>query len=44
MAECKDWSDDKWDELKAQLCVDGAKWRGGSHILLRVDFKPVAKA
>jgi len=41
MAECKDWSDDKRDELKAQLCVDGAKWRGGSHMLLRADFKPV---
>jgi len=24
--------------------VDGAKWRGGSHMLLRANFKPVAKA
>ena len=42
--ECKNWNDANWDELKAQLCVDGAKWRGGSHMLLRADFKPVAKA
>jgi len=44
LAECKNWNDAKWDELKDQLCVDGDKWRGRSHILLRADFKPVAKA
>jgi len=44
LAECKDWNDAQWDALKAQLCVDGAKWQGGSHMLLRADFKTVAKA
>jgi len=44
LAECKDWSDEKWDELKAQLCVDGAMWRGGSHMLLRDELHTVAKA
>ncbi|AES99359.1 hypothetical protein MTR_5g079810 [Medicago truncatula] len=44
MEECKDWSDERWEELLLQLCVEGAQWRGGSHMLLKADFKPYAKA
>ena len=44
MEECKTWCDDKWDELLAQLCVEGSKWERGSHMLLRAYFKPYAKA
>ncbi|RHN52178.1 hypothetical protein MtrunA17_Chr6g0477621 [Medicago truncatula] len=44
MEECKDWSDERWEELLLQICVEGAKWQGGSHMLLRADFKPHAKA
>lgn len=44
MVECKDWNDEKWEELLLQLCVEDAKWHGGSHMLLRADFKPYAKA
>ncbi|AES79642.1 hypothetical protein MTR_7g070630 [Medicago truncatula] len=44
MEECKDWSDERWEELLLQLCVEGAKWQGGSHMLLKADFKPYAKA
>jgi len=44
MKECKNWGDDKWEELLAQLCVEGSKWQGGSHMLLKADFKPYAKA
>jgi len=44
MEECKGWDDERWEELLLQICVEGAKWHGGSHMLLRADFKPYAKA
>lgn len=44
MAEAQGWNDEQWDELKEKLCVEGAQWRGGSHMLLKSDFKPHAKA
>ena len=44
MEECKNWDDERWEELLMQICVEGAKWHGGSHMLLRADFKPHAKA
>jgi hypothetical protein len=31
-------------KLLLQICVEGAKWHGGSHMLLRDDFNPYAKA
>jgi len=44
LAECKNWNDEAWEELKLQQCVEGVKWQGGSHMLLRSDFKPYPKA
>jgi hypothetical protein len=44
MEECKNWDDERWEELLLQICVEGAKWHGGSHMLLRADIKPYAKA
>jgi len=44
MEECKNWGDDKWEELLAQVCVEGSMWQGGSHMLLRPNFKPYGKA
>ena len=42
--ECKNWKDEDWEELLLLLCVEGAKWQGGSRMLLRSDFKPYPKA
>ena len=42
--ECKNWNEEAWEEIKLQLCVEGAKWQGGSHMLLSSDFKPYLKA
>jgi len=41
---CGGWDEEAWEELKMQLCVEGAHWRGGNRMLLKSNFKPVAKA
>jgi len=41
---CGGWDDEAWEELKLQLCVEGAQWLGSKQMLLKSDFKPVAKA
>jgi hypothetical protein len=44
MKEFKNWDDERWEEFLLQIYVEGAKWHEGSHMLLRADFKPNAKA
>jgi len=41
---CGNWNDEAWEELKLQLCVEGAQWQGGKRMLLKSDFKLVPKA
>jgi len=41
---CGNWNDEAWEELKLQLCVEGAQWQGGKQMLLKSDFKPSPKA
>jgi len=41
---CEGWNDEAWEELKSQLCAEGAQWKGSKWMLLKTDFKPVAKA
>jgi len=41
---CANWDDETWEEVKSLLCVDGAQWQGSRRMLLKSDFKPVAKA
>jgi len=41
---CGSWNDEAWKELKLQLYVEGAQWQGSKWMLLKSDFKPVAKA
>jgi len=41
---CENWDDETWEDVKSLLCVDGAQWQGSRRMLLKSDFKPVAKA
>jgi len=41
---CRGWNEEQWDEVKSLLCVEGAQWQGSKRMLLKSDFKPVAKA
>jgi len=41
---CESWDDETWEEVKSLLCVEGAQWQRTRRILLKSDFKPVAKA
>ena len=41
---CESWDDETWEEVKSLLCVEGAQWQGSQRMLLKSDFKPVAKA
>jgi len=40
---CGGWNEEQWDEVKSLLCVEGAQWQGSKRMLLKSDFKPVAK-
>ena len=41
---CANWDEETWEEVKSLLCVEGAQWQGSRRMLLKADFKPVAKA
>jgi len=41
---CESWDDETWEDVKSLLCVEGAQWQGSMRMLLKSDFKPVAKA
>jgi len=41
---CESSDDETWEEVKSLLCVEGAQWQGSRRMLLKSDFKPVAKA
>jgi len=41
---CENWDDETWEEVKYLLCVKGAQWQGSRRMLLKSNFKPVAKA
>ena len=41
---CGGWDEEAWEELKMQLCFEGAQWQGSKRMLFKSDFKPVAKA
>ena len=41
---CEGWIDETWEEVKNLLYVEGAQWQGSQRMLLKADFKPVAKA
>ena len=41
---CESWDDETWKEVKSLLCVEGAQWHGSRRMLLKSDFKPIAKA
>jgi len=41
---CGNWDEEVCEELKMQLCVKGEQWQGSKRMLLKSDFKPVAKA
>jgi len=41
---CESWDEETWEEVKSLLCVEGAQWQGSRRMLLKADFKPVAKA
>jgi len=41
---CESWDEETWEEVKSLLCVEGAQWQGNMRMLLKADFKPVAKA
>jgi len=40
---CESWDDETWEEVKSLLCVEGLQWQGSRRMLLKSDFKPVAK-